>query len=100
MHTAGKSLNCSAITLSRDLVFCRSARNLSYQDKLPVEGSAEQLLELKGQDLIGVPLKVSTLASCSPESTHPALSTHSVSKQRQAKYASPTFSTLYRCHIW
>ena len=36
----------------------RSARNLSYQDKLPVEGHAEELLQLKGQDLIGVPLKV------------------------------------------
>lgn len=42
---------------------CRSARNLSYQDKLPVEGYAEQLLELKGQDLIGVPLKVN-VTSC------------------------------------
>jgi len=39
---------------------CRSARNLSYQDKLPVEGDAEELLQLKGQDLIGVPLKVSS----------------------------------------
>jgi hypothetical protein len=41
-------------------VACRSARNLSYQDKLPVEGHAEELLQLKGQDLIGVPLKVRT----------------------------------------
>lgn len=65
-----------------------------------MEGSAEQLLELKGQDLIGVPLKVSTLASCSPESTHPASSIHSVSKQQQAQYATPTFSTLYRCYTW
>lgn len=39
---------------------CSSARNLSYQDKLPVEGHAEELLQLKGQDLIGVPLKVRT----------------------------------------
>ena len=41
-------------------VACRSARNLSYQDKLPVEGHAEELLQLKGHDLIGVPLKVRT----------------------------------------
>ena len=39
-------------------MLCRSARNLSYQDKLPVEGQAEELLQMKGQDLIGVPLKV------------------------------------------
>ena len=64
-----------------------------------MEGFAEQLLELKGQDLIGVPLKVSTLASCSPESTHPASSIHSVSKLQHTKDASPTFGILYCCYI-
>ena len=42
----------------------RSARNLSYQDKLPVEGHAEELLQIKGQDLMGVPLKVCTQLTC------------------------------------
>jgi leucyl-tRNA synthetase len=37
----------------------RSSRNLSFQDRMPVEGHPEQLLELNGQDLIGVPLKAS-----------------------------------------
>lgn len=35
----------------------RSALNLSWQDRMPVEGRPELLLALKGQDLIGVPLK-------------------------------------------
>jgi len=35
----------------------RSALNLSYQEKTPVRGQPECLLELTGQDLIGVPLK-------------------------------------------
>ena len=52
------------------MLICRSARNLSHQDKLPVEGFAEQLLELKGQDLLGVPLKVSMHASPTPRE-HP-----------------------------
>ena len=36
----------------------RAARNLSWQDRLPPTGAPERLLALKGQDLIGVPLKV------------------------------------------
>ena len=56
-----------------------------------MEGFAEQLLELKGQDLIGVPLKVSAHASSSPESAHSALSIHTVSKQQQAEHA-PSFT--------
>ena len=36
----------------------RSARNLAFQDKTPNPGQAELLLPLKGQDLIGIPLKV------------------------------------------
>ena len=36
----------------------RSARNLSWQDRLPPTGAPECLLPLKGQDLIGVPLAV------------------------------------------
>lgn len=39
----------------------RSARNLSFQDQTPQTGVAELLLALKGQDLIGVPLKVGGL---------------------------------------
>lgn len=55
--TAGSEMRSAA---------CRSARNLSYQDKLPIEGHAEELLQLKGQDLIGVPLKVrKTPPACS-----------------------------------
>lgn len=47
----------------------RAARNLAFQDKTPVPGQAELLLTLKGQDLIGVPLKVGKIlaskhASC------------------------------------
>ena len=34
----------------------RSARNLSYQDRLPVTGQPETLLDLKGADLLGLPL--------------------------------------------
>lgn len=41
------------------IMTARSARNLSFQDRMPVEGQPELLLELKGQDLIGVPLKAS-----------------------------------------
>ena len=36
----------------------RSALNLSYQDRLPITGKPECLLNLVGQDLIGTPLKV------------------------------------------
>ena len=36
----------------------RAARNLSYQDRMPVTGRPELLLQLKGQDLIGLPLHV------------------------------------------
>ncbi len=36
----------------------RSARNLSWQDRLPPTGAPERLLALTGQDLIGVPLRV------------------------------------------
>lgn len=43
----------------------RAARNLSYQDRLPETGKPELLLSIKGQDLIGVPLTVSTsIAVC------------------------------------
>eukprot|EP00884_Botryococcus_braunii_P021860 jgi/Botrbrau1/8358/Bobra.0046s0019.1 len=35
----------------------RSARNLSYQDRMPETGNPELLLNLTGQDLIGVPLE-------------------------------------------
>ena len=41
------------------VVTARAARNMAFQDALPQEGRAEQLLALKGQDLIGLPLKVS-----------------------------------------
>lgn len=34
----------------------RSALNLSYQDRLPETGKPEKLLELKGSDLLGLPL--------------------------------------------
>ena len=36
----------------------RSALNLSYQDRMPVTGQPECLLNMTGQDLIGTPLKV------------------------------------------
>ena len=42
----------------------RSARNLSFQDRTPATGAPELLLSLKGQDLIGVPLKVSSARLC------------------------------------
>ena len=53
-YGAYKGLNSEIFILT-----ARSARNLAYQDKLPKQGEAELLLSLKGQDLIGVPLKVS-----------------------------------------
>ena len=58
LRQASAFASSSRPTLSNYGVVCRSARNLSYQDKLPVEGQAEELLQMKGQDLIGVPLKV------------------------------------------
>lgn len=39
----------------------RSARNLSWQDRMPTTGQPERLLQLQGQDLIGTPLEVSWL---------------------------------------
>lgn len=36
----------------------RSARNLSYQERLPVTGQPECVLALTGHDLIGTPVKV------------------------------------------
>ncbi len=36
----------------------RSAYNLSFQERLPVMGEPECLMELKGHDLIGLPIKV------------------------------------------
>ena len=44
------------------IMTARSALNLSWQDRMPVEGRPELLLPLKGQDLIGVPLKASLSA--------------------------------------
>eukprot|EP00955_Chlamydomonas_euryale_P086267 364201-Chlamydomonas_euryale.AAC.2 len=38
------------------IMAARAALNLSYQEKTPVAGQPECLLELKGQDLIGTPL--------------------------------------------
>lgn len=35
----------------------RSALNLSYQDRMPVTGKPEKLLDLKGTDLLGLPIK-------------------------------------------
>ena len=52
-YGAYKGLNSEIFILT-----ARSARNLAFQDKLPKQGEAELLLLLKGQDLIGVPLKV------------------------------------------
>lgn len=40
----------------------KSALNLSYQDRMPVTGQPECLLNLNGQDLIGTPLKVTFAA--------------------------------------
>ena len=36
----------------------RSARNLSWQDKLPKQGEPECLLQVSGQDLLGTKLQV------------------------------------------
>lgn len=47
----------------------RSALNLSWQDRMPMEGRPELLLPLKGQDLIGVPLKVRALGPISVTQT-------------------------------
>ena len=44
----------------------RAARNLAYQDRTPQAGKAECLLELKGSDLIGLPLKVSPFSTDGP----------------------------------
>ena len=52
-YGAYKGLNSEIFILT-----ARSARNLAFQDKLPKQGEAELLLPLKGQDLIGAPLKV------------------------------------------
>jgi leucyl-tRNA synthetase len=35
----------------------RSALNLSYQDRMPVTGKPEKLMDLKGTDLLGLPVK-------------------------------------------
>ena len=35
----------------------RAALNLSYQERTPVRGAPELLLELSGQDLIGTPVR-------------------------------------------
>ena len=40
----------------------RSALNLSYQDRMPVTGQPECLLSVTGQDLIGTPLKASSMS--------------------------------------
>ena len=37
----------------------RSALNLSYQDRTPETGKPQKLLTVKGQDLIGLPVKAS-----------------------------------------
>lgn len=37
----------------------RSARNLSWQDKMPKQGEPECLLQVSGQDLLGTQLQVS-----------------------------------------
>lgn len=36
----------------------RSARNLSYQERMPVAGQPECVLALTGHDLIGTPVRV------------------------------------------
>lgn len=36
----------------------RSARNLSYQERLPVTGEPERVMTLTGHDLIGTPIRV------------------------------------------
>ncbi|KAG1663339.1 hypothetical protein FOA52_004101 [Chlamydomonas sp. UWO 241] len=41
------------------ILAARAALNLSYQEKLPETGKVEVLLEMKGQDLMGVPLSSS-----------------------------------------
>jgi len=45
----------------------RSARNLSWQDRLPPTGAPERLLALTGQDLIGVPLRVRARRAGAPQ---------------------------------
>ena len=45
------------------ILTARAARNLSWQDRLPPTGAPERLLALKGQDLIGVPLKARVCCS-------------------------------------
>lgn len=44
------------------IIAARAARNMSYQDRFPETGKAEPLMTVKGQDLIGVPLKVYSAA--------------------------------------
>ena len=39
----------------------RSARNLAFQDRTATPGKSESILQFKGQDLIGTPLKVRLL---------------------------------------
>ncbi|KAK9795569.1 hypothetical protein WJX73_002580 [Symbiochloris irregularis] len=39
------------------IVAARAARIMSYQDRFPETGKAEPILSVKGQDLLGVPLK-------------------------------------------
>lgn len=36
----------------------RAALNLSYQDRMPTTGEPERLLTVKGNDLLGLPVKV------------------------------------------
>lgn len=60
-YGAFKGLNNEIYILTK-----RAALNLSFQERTPERGQPECLLELSGQDLIGVPVR-------SPNAVHPAV---------------------------
>ena len=56
-------IGCDVLTMSR-----RAAIGLAHQDQMPVWGQAESLVDLKGTDLIGLPLRALTrsMKECIP----------------------------------
>ena len=54
MYGAFRGLNGAIYVMAQ-----RSARNLSWQDKMPKQGEPECLLQVSGQDLLGTKLQVS-----------------------------------------
>lgn len=54
-------LPCRAKNGEIFVLTARAARNMCFQDLTPENGVAEKLLDLTGEDLLGLPLRVSVL---------------------------------------